>query len=61
MNYLIVPSVVAVPTDAVWTYSNNLGQSIYETTRDFLDFLTLEDWADKLSRNVGRELSLNSA
>jgi len=25
---------------------------------DFLDFFTLEDWTDMLSRNVGKELSL---
>jgi hypothetical protein len=26
--------------------------------RDFLDLFTLEDWADRLSRNVGIELPL---
>jgi hypothetical protein len=35
------------------------GQQIQE--EGFLDFLTLEDWTDRSSRNVGKELPLHAA
>jgi hypothetical protein len=46
------------------TFRDNVSAQIFkgqEVFLDFLDFLTLEDRTDTLSRNVGKELPLNAA
>jgi hypothetical protein len=45
----------------IWGSSVRVAEWQLATTDDVLGFLTLEDWTDRLYRNVGKELPLLAA